>query len=87
MSKCLGERDNRRSENAIAKGSKEYRKHRPPRLDSNGAHPPRPGKVKFAMRIDPDLLAWFRGQGRGYQTRINTILRAYYDQMRDRNAP
>jgi uncharacterized protein (DUF4415 family) len=49
--------------------------------------PPRPGKVKFAMRIDPDLLAWFRGQGRGYQTRINTILRAYYDQMRDRNAP
>jgi uncharacterized protein (DUF4415 family) len=39
------------------------------------------------MRIDPDLLAWFRGQGRGYQTRINTILRAYYDQMRDRNAP
>jgi uncharacterized protein (DUF4415 family) len=28
------------------------------------------------MRIDADLLAWFRRQ-RGYQTRINAILRAY----------
>ena len=28
------------------------------------------------MRLDADLLAWFRQQ-RGYQTRINAILRAY----------
>jgi uncharacterized protein (DUF4415 family) len=28
------------------------------------------------MRLDADLLAWFR-QERGYQTRINAILRAY----------
>jgi uncharacterized protein (DUF4415 family) len=28
------------------------------------------------MRLDEDLLAWFRRQ-RGYQTRINAILRAY----------
>ena len=28
------------------------------------------------MRLDGDLLAWFRQQ-RGYQTRINAILRAY----------
>jgi uncharacterized protein (DUF4415 family) len=28
------------------------------------------------MRLDADLLAWFRKQ-RGYQTRINAILRTY----------
>jgi len=28
------------------------------------------------MRLDSDLLKWFRRQ-RGYQTRINAILRAY----------
>ena len=28
------------------------------------------------MRLDKDLLAWFRRE-RGYQTRINAILRAY----------
>jgi uncharacterized protein (DUF4415 family) len=28
------------------------------------------------MRLDADLLRWFRQQ-RGYQTRINAILRAY----------
>jgi uncharacterized protein (DUF4415 family) len=28
------------------------------------------------MRLDADLLAWFRQQS-GYQTRINAILRAY----------
>ena len=30
----------------------------------------------MTMRLDADLLAWFRQQ-RGYQTRINAILRAY----------
>ena len=29
------------------------------------------------LRLDGDVLQWFRGQGRGYQTRINAILRAY----------
>ncbi len=36
---------------------------------------PTPKKV-VTMRLDADLLAWFRQQ-RGYQTRINAILRAY----------
>jgi len=36
---------------------------------------PRP-KQTITMRIDADLLAWLRQQ-RGYQTRINAILRAY----------
>jgi uncharacterized protein (DUF4415 family) len=33
-------------------------------------------KTVVTMRLDADLLAWFR-QERGYQTRINAILRAY----------
>lgn len=33
-------------------------------------------KEVVTMRLDSDLLAWFRRQ-RGYQTRINAILRAY----------
>jgi uncharacterized protein (DUF4415 family) len=33
-------------------------------------------KETVTMRLDADLLEWFRGE-RGYQTRINAILRAY----------
>lgn len=36
---------------------------------------PRPKKT-VTMRLDADLLDWFRAS-RGYQTRINAILRAY----------
>lgn len=34
-------------------------------------------KERVTMRLDRDVLAWFRGQGRGYQTRMNAVLRAY----------
>ena len=29
------------------------------------------------LRLDRDVLAWFRRQGRGYQARINAVLRAF----------
>jgi len=35
----------------------------------------RPVKKSLTIRIDADLLAWLRGQGKGYQTRINGYLR------------
>lgn len=35
----------------------------------------RPTKTSTTVRLDSDVLAWLRGQGRGYQTRINAILR------------
>lgn len=38
-----------------------------------------PGKKQITIRLDNDVLAWLKGQGRGYQTRINAILRAYYE--------
>ncbi len=34
------------------------------------------------LRIDADVLAFFRKQGRGYQTRINAVLRSYVDEVR-----
>ena len=33
----------------------------------------------ITMRIDPDVLAWFKQQGEGYETRINAVLRLYME--------
>jgi uncharacterized protein (DUF4415 family) len=40
---------------------------------------PRTGKALLSLRVDRDVVDWFRSQGRGYQTRINALLRAYRD--------
>jgi len=34
-------------------------------------------KETMTIRLDADVLEWFRKQGKGYQTRINAILRSY----------
>ncbi len=39
-------------------------------------------KAPLSLRIDEDVLAWFRAQGRGYQTRMNAALRAYMEHAR-----
>ena len=36
-------------------------------------------KTQLTIRVDRDVLAWFKSQGRGYQTRINSLLRAYME--------
>lgn len=42
---------------------------------------PKPrGKAHMTLRLDADMLGWFRAQGKGYQTKINAILRRYYEQ-------
>ncbi len=38
---------------------------------------PVPPKTSIALRVDADVLDWFRSQGPGYQTRINAVLRAF----------
>lgn len=38
---------------------------------------PAPRKSLLSLRIDSDVLQWFRAQGRGYQSRMNALLRAY----------
>ena len=34
-------------------------------------------KEQVTMRIDADVLEWFRARGKGYQTRMNAVLKAY----------
>jgi len=36
-------------------------------------------KTSISLRVDADVLEWFKAQGRGYQTRINAVLRAFKD--------
>jgi len=39
---------------------------------------PAPKQI-LSIRIDPDILRWFKKGGRGYQTRINAVLKSYVE--------
>lgn len=36
-------------------------------------------KTQVTLRLDTDVLTWFKAQGKGYQTKINTLLKAYVE--------
>ena len=36
-------------------------------------------KQAISLRVDSDVLEWFKSHGRGYQTRMNAVLRAYME--------
>ena len=40
---------------------------------------PLPSKSSISLRVDQDVLEWFKAQGPGYQTKINHVLRAFRD--------
>jgi len=40
---------------------------------------PVPVKTSVSLRVDADVLEWFKAQGPGYQTRMNAVLRAFKD--------
>jgi len=40
--------------------------------------PARP-KERITARFDKDVIEWFKAQGEGYQSRMNAVLRAYYE--------
>jgi uncharacterized protein (DUF4415 family) len=40
---------------------------------------PSAAKAQLTIRVDRDVLEWYRQKGRGYQTRINKLLRAYME--------
>jgi uncharacterized protein (DUF4415 family) len=42
-------------------------------------------KEPISLRVDPDVLEWFRSQGKGYQTRMTAVLRQYVEYQRARN--
>jgi uncharacterized protein (DUF4415 family) len=42
---------------------------------------PTPKKLT-SFRLDPDVLSWFKATGKGYQTRMNAVLRSYVEAQR-----
>lgn len=36
-------------------------------------------KQQITLRLDADMLAWFKQQGKGYQSLMNAVLRGYYE--------
>jgi len=47
---------------------------------------PAPRKEQLTLRVDSDVLEWYKKQGPGYQTRINALLRAYMQEHPRRSA-
>ena len=45
-----------------------------------------PAKQQLTIRLDADVLNWLKSHGRGYQTRINRILRAAMESQRPRRS-
>ena len=45
------------------------------------------GKVPISIRLDGEVLDYFRAEGRGYQSRINAVLRAYVRSQRAKYRP
>jgi uncharacterized protein (DUF4415 family) len=43
-----------------------------------------PRKTSIHLRVDSDVLDWFKAQGKGYLTRMNAVLRSYMEARRDR---
>ena len=39
-------------------------------------------KAKISIRLDKDILEWFKAEGKGYQTKINAVLRSYVEAHR-----
>lgn len=42
-----------------------------------------PLKRQLTVRLDQDIIDWFKSQGPGYQTRMNAVLRSYVDAHRE----
>jgi uncharacterized protein (DUF4415 family) len=41
-------------------------------------------KKPVTLRLDADVLEWFRSSGKGYQTKINSVLRSFYEAHKKR---
>ena len=41
-------------------------------------------KIPITIRLDPDVLSWFKSLGKGYQTHINNVLRTYMEAQEKR---
>jgi uncharacterized protein (DUF4415 family) len=72
---------NRRAGSAKVRADKKRASYLPPEL----AALYKPLKMPVTLRLDADILEWFKKQGRGYQTRINQALRKLMTDDRKRS--
>ena len=40
-------------------------------------------KGSVTLRLDPEIVAWFKSQGKGYQSRMNAVLRSFMSAHKD----
>jgi uncharacterized protein (DUF4415 family) len=71
------------SARSVARGSAATPKAKPADWGNVKVTWPQP-KQAISLRIDQDILTWFRGRGPGYQTRMNAVLRAFVDAQQGR---
>jgi uncharacterized protein (DUF4415 family) len=45
-----------------------------------------PRKQQITLRLDPDVIRWFKQTGKGYQSRMGAVLRTYVEAKRKRSA-
>ena len=45
-----------------------------------------PTKQQITLRLDPDVIGWFKRTGKGYQSRMGAVLRSYVEAKRKRSA-
>ena len=48
---------------------------------------PPPGKSSIHLRVDTDVLEWFRAQGRGHLSRMNAVLRSFMEAAQKQHRP
>jgi uncharacterized protein (DUF4415 family) len=41
-------------------------------------------KQQITLRLDPEVIRWFRGTGKGYQSRMGAVLKSYVEAKRRR---
>ena len=47
----------------------------------------RPNKTSVHLRVDPEILEFFKEGGKGHLTRMNAVLRSYVDAKKNRHTP
>jgi uncharacterized protein (DUF4415 family) len=47
---------------------------------------PETSKEQVTVRVDAEVLEWFKAHGRGYQTRMNAVLQSYYEAHKNEKA-
>jgi len=43
-------------------------------------------KQQITLRLDPEVISWFKRTGKGYQSRMGAVLRSYVEAKRKRSA-